>query len=696
MLLSGCREKLWNNPHQDITKQNIFFSSFGSSPKTLDPAEAYSSDSYEFIGQIYEPPLQYSYLERPYKLVPLAAIALPKVTYFDKNNKVVNENSKDIIRSTYEINIKPKQLFSSHPAFAKHADGRYAYHDLSKEQILQHKNLSSFIEKNTREVTAEDFVYEIKRLASPQLNSPITSIMEQYITGLTELKKELVKFDKTGYIPLNNFNISGITVTSKYSYIIEIKGKYPQFLYWLAMPFFAPIAWEVDKFYAQPGMYENNLNLAWQPVGAGPFYLSKNDPNSLMILSKNPNFHGETYPVANKDTNAKIANMSGRQLPLVDHIYFNLEKENTPYWYKFMQGYYDKAAISSDNFNQAVTISQQGKLKPTKKIQNLGITLQESVQPSIYYLGFNMTDPVVGGDSEANRYLRQAISIAVDYEEYINIFLNGRAIAATNPIPPGILSSNDEFFNSYVYDKDEKGITRKKIEEAKVLLAKAGYPNGRAKNGKQLTLYLDVNSGTPSSNSRDKWYQKQLAKLGIDLYIRDTSWNRLQEKMRTATIQLFSIGWNADYPDPENFLFLLYGPNNKVNNNGENISNFINQEYDKMFIKMRNMSDSPERSEVIKAMIKILQRESPWVWGYYPKSFLLSHQWNGFAISNPIATNNYKYLAIDGKLRHKLQQQWNRPKKIVLWIFLTTIAALIIAASYWQRQRNHASYIKKY
>ena len=66
---------------------------------------------------------------------------------------------------------------------------------------------------------------------------------------------------------------------------------------------------------------------------------------------------------------------------------------------------------------------------------------------------------------------------------------------------------------------------------------------------------------------------------------------------------IFLWGWNADYPDPENFLFLLYGPNKKVGNNGENASNYENPKFDALFEKMANMENSPERLKIIKEML---------------------------------------------------------------------------------------------
>jgi ABC-type transport system substrate-binding protein len=76
---------------------------------------------------------------------------------------------------------------------------------------------------------------------------------------------------------------------------VRLRGLYPQFRYWLAMPFFAPMAWEVECFYAQPGLAGRNITLDWYPVGTGPFMLTENNPNLRMVLARTPNFHPQRY-----------------------------------------------------------------------------------------------------------------------------------------------------------------------------------------------------------------------------------------------------------------------------------------------------------------------------------------------------------------------------------------------------------------
>lgn len=698
-----------NNPHQKKHPPNTRYTAFTGAPKTLDPARAYSSDEIQFIAQIYEPPLQYHLLKRPYTLTPLTAAKMPTVTFYDKHGKKLSKTAdpKKIAYTTYDIYIKPGIYYQPHPAFAKNKNGQFLYHHLSREQISDIKDIRDFKQSGTRELTAADYVYEIKRLASPKLSSPILGVMSKHIMGLHDYAKELDKVYKTivtkdnprPYLDLRKYDFKGAKVISRYHYRITIKGVYRQFDYWLAMTFFAPIPWEADVFYSQPGMYQsNNINFNWYPVGTGPYYLAENNPNKQMVLKRNPNFHGETFPTDGmpEDYQKGYLADAGKPLPFVDKFVFSLDKESIPRWNKFLQGYYDKSGITADSFDSAVKLDKNGKPVLTNELKKKGLQLTTTISPSVFYIGFNMLDNVVGGDSERARKLRQAIAIAVDFEEYIAIFMNGRGVAAQGPIPPGIFGyqKGPKGINTVVYVWDPKTgkAKRRPLADAKKLMAEAGYPNGiDPKTGKPLILNYDVTStGSPDDQARFNWMRKQFAKLGIKLNIRSTQYNRFRDKVRRGNAQIFSWGWLADYPDPENFLFLLYGPNSKVGNGGENASNYQNPAADKLFLEIKNMPNGPKRQEKISELLKILQKDAPWIWGVHPIDFTLSHAWNAPLKPNAMANNLLKYQRINPKLRTKKQSEWNSPIlwPIILFLFFILIMFIPLTLTYWRREHS--------
>jgi ABC-type transport system substrate-binding protein len=184
-------------------------------------------------------------------------------------------------------------------------------------------------------------------------------------------------------------------------------------------------------------LIDKNITLDWQPLGTGPYMLEENNPNLRMVMLKNPNFHIEFYPSEGEpeDKENGLLEDAGKRLPFIDKAIYLLEKETIPYWNKFLQGYYDGSGIASDSFDQAVQFTGDGEAALTESMQAQGIQLQTAVNSSTFYMGFNMLDSVIGGSSEQARKLRQAIAIAVDYEEYISIFNNGRGVSAQGVIP---------------------------------------------------------------------------------------------------------------------------------------------------------------------------------------------------------------------------------------------------------------------
>ena len=694
VLMCACSGP-WNNPYRESEAgKNILYGAFAERPKHLDPVQSYSSNEILITAQIYEPPLQYHYLKRPYELIPSSAEKMPLVQYFDQKGAPLRDDvhAAQVAFTIYEISIKPGIRFQPHPAFAKDQQGEFLYHDLAKTDLADIYKLGDFSHAGSRELTAEDYVFQIKRLAHPRLHSPIFGLMSDYISGLKEYAATLrvvddAQFREQGsgaYLDLNNYPLEGAEAVDRYTYRIKIMGKYPQFKYWLAMPFFAPIPWEAERFYNQKGLAEKNINLDWYPVGTGPYLLAENDPNRVMILEKNPNFHGESYPSEGmpEDAQGDLLKDAGKPLPFVDKIVYSRERESIPRWNKFLQGYYDASNIGSDSFDQAVQLTGQGEATITEAMREQGIRLETAVAASTNYMGFNMLDPVVGGvgkrGRESARKLRQAISIAVDYEEYVSIFANGRGIPAQGPIAPGIAGHRDgkEGINPVVYDWVNGRPRRKPIEAARKLLAEAGYPDGMdARTGAPLVLYFDVTTrGTEDKSSLD-WMRKQFRKLNIQLVVRNTDYNRFQDKIRKGNAQIFEWGWNADYPDPENFLFLLHGPQQKVGQEGENASNYSNPEYNRLFEQMKNMENSPERQKIIDRMVTILRHDAPWLWGYHPKDYGLYHAWYGNVKPNRMSNNNAKYFRIDAGLREQKRAEWNKP---VLWPAIAGLILLIV------------------
>ncbi|MCB1986592.1 MAG: ABC transporter substrate-binding protein, partial [Nitrosomonas sp.] len=650
----------------------------------------------QFTAQIYQPPLQYHYLKRPFTLIPYTAAEMPVITYYDHDDYPLPSDVEvdDIAYTQYEITIRPGVYYQPHPAFATNEHNEWLYHQLDDKALATIYKLSDFPETGSRELKAQDYAYQIKRLAHPKLHSPIYGLMADYIMGLRDYAGVLRSAQssqqgKEHFLNLNEYPLEGVDIVDDYTYRIKINGKYPQFIYWLAMPFFAPIPWEADVFYSQKSLIEKNITLDWYPVGTGPYMLTENNPNLRMVLEKNPNFFGEFYPEEGMPADYENGLLvdAGKPIPFIDKIVYSREREGIPRWNKFLQGYYDASGIGSDSFDQAVQLVGQGETTVTEAMARQGIRLETTVAVSTFYIGFNMLDPVVGGgrteeSRNAARKLRQAISIAVDYEEFISIFANGRGLPAHGPIAPGVPGHRygEAGMNPVVYNWVNDGPQRKSIAVARYLLAEAGYPNGiDKKTGAPLVLYFDVTARSIEDRSMLDWMRKQFQKLNIQLVVRSTDYNRFQDKIRKGNAQIFEWGWHADYPDPENFLFLLYGPQRKVGNSSgsasNNAANYDNPEYDQLFEQMKDMDSGPARQEIIDRMVEILRYDAPWLWGYHPKEYGLYHEWYQNVKPNRISNNNVKYYRIDADLREQRRREWNKP---VLWPIVVGLIVVIV------------------
>jgi ABC-type transport system substrate-binding protein len=287
----------------------------------------------------------------------------------------------------------------------------------------------------------------------------------------------------------------------------------------------------------------------------------------------------------------------------------------------------------------------------------LGMRLDASVRPGLFYLGFNMDDAIVGHPArERGRSLRQARSLAIDSREYARLFTNGRGVRAESPLPPGIFGYEESYRNPF---------RKVDLERAGALLEQAGYPRGiDPATGQPLRLTFDAYYVQGRALLEYEFFVESWRRIGLDVQIDATTYNQFQDKVRRGAYQIFQWGWVADYPDPENFLFLLWTPMGRTRSNGPNTANFSDPHYDRLFLSMKSRENDEERLEAIRAMRAILERERPWVELLYPEDYTLSHGWLNDAKPPGLSIPTAKYQDLDPVARERLRQAWNRP---VLW-----------------------------
>ncbi|MCD6044626.1 MAG: extracellular solute-binding protein family 5 [Burkholderiales bacterium] len=153
LFLAACGE-VWNDPYPASERgRNILYTFFVNRPKHLDPVQSYTEDEAYFTQQVYEPPLQYHYLKRPYELVPLTAVEVPKAREIEGGKF-----------TAYEIRIRPGIRYQPHPGFIEQN------RSLPPGRVEALKTPYD-LPWGTRELVADDYVYQIKRLAHPRLHS---------------------------------------------------------------------------------------------------------------------------------------------------------------------------------------------------------------------------------------------------------------------------------------------------------------------------------------------------------------------------------------------------------------------------------------------------------------------------------------------------------------------------------------------
>ncbi|HET9644912.1 MAG TPA: ABC transporter substrate-binding protein [Burkholderiaceae bacterium] len=697
-LLAACNNSPW--PKGAEKTNTIFSAMVESTPRHLDPTASYWSNDTLVTYQVYEPLYGYHYLKRPFELIPKTAQQVVAPIYLDKEGRRLPDDAapEAIAESVYDVPIKPGILFQPHPAFARDEAGHYRYHHMKPGELGKRGSPMDFQYMGTRELVAEDFVYAIKRHATTRITTPIFGVFSEYVIGLKEfgelVKREDAKLrqgldpaslDKP-FLDFRRWPLAGATAPDKHLLRIRIKGKYPQWKYWMQMTFLAPVPWEADAFYAQPGMAERGMSLDTWPVGTGPFMVTDYRKDRRIVMERNPNYRGEPYPCEGSEEDRRRGLLAdcGKKMPFVDRIVSTVEREGTPLRNKFRDGYYDIEVFERTDTGKSYLVEMMDSDDVRADYERKGFNFPQDTDVNSYIIGFNMIDPVLGwGDMperrERNRKLRQAIAIAIDWEEYSKVFPKKAGTTAMSPLPPGIYGSREgtpEGVNPFTHRVVDGKYVRRPIEDAKRLMVEAGYPDGRdAKTGAPLVLNYDFYAPpTPERKPEIDWVVRQFAKIDIQLEVRATDNNQFQDKVRKGKHQVFWLGWNADYPDAENFLFLLYGPNAKSVSDGENTANYQNPEYDRLFTQLKTLDDGPQKQAVIDKMVRTAQEDAPWSMGFFPFASAAVQSWVSNSKPAILIRDHGRHLRVDTSLRASRLAEWNRP----VWWPLAAMAALVL------------------
>jgi ABC-type transport system substrate-binding protein len=555
---------------------------FSIAETSFDPQYAPDAASDGVNDNIFEAMLDYDYLARPVKLVPRTLEAMP----------TVGDGGK-----TYTFRLKKGIYFTPDPAF----------------------------KGKPRELTAADQVYGLKRLLDPVVRSPWTWLLEGKVVGGDEARARAEKSGKFDY----DTPIPGLEVVDRYTLRIRLKEPDLRFLYGFALACTAPVAREVVEAYG--------LDFGAHPVGTGPYVIAEYKRSSRIVLVANPGFRQVTYTPAGPippESQAVAAALKGRRLPIPQRVEISVIEEGQAAWLAFLNRELDLLErIPAEFIDQAIA---GGKLKPDLAAR--GIKHEILLRPNTWWTYFNMEDPVVGGYTQEKIALRRAVGMAYDQETAIRVLLKGRAVPAYGPIPPDIAGFNPALrTNAQLYDP----------RAANALLDKFGYKKGpdgwrTLPDGKPLVL---ERWSTPNSSARqgDELWKKNMDAIGVRIVFKTDRTPELRKMARQGKIQMRGDGWNADYPDAENFMQVLYGPNIGQAND----SRFNLPEFNSLFEKARTLPDSPERTKLFDKMTELVIAYAPFRMGYHLIEDQLLQLWIKYYKPHPIKSQTWEYVDFD-------------------------------------------------
>jgi ABC-type transport system substrate-binding protein len=539
---------------------------------------------------IFEPMLRYDYLARPVKLKPNTLKAMPEILDQGK---------------TYVLRLQPGIMFTPDPAF----------------------------KGKPRELTAEDYIYSIKRIYDPTVKSPWLFMFEGKLLGDEKLRPSTAKDGKKQEFDLQT-NIPGLQAVDKYTLRIRLNAPDSNFLFILATTATGAMAKEVvDAYGNQVGNH---------PIGTGPFILGTWQRSFRIELLANPQYRKTLFNDQGTDDATKkiAASLAGQTLPRVSKVEIKIMEEQQSRVLGFLNNEFDYLEQVPPPLSNMVL--DDGKLKPA--LQQRGIRLSLFTPLQTYYMWMNMEDPVIGGYTPEKIALRRAIALSYDSKEDIALMEKGLAIQAQSPLPPNVLGYDPNYKTPVQYD----------LKLANALLDKFGYKRGadhyrNLPDGQPLHLQMHSLAST-TGRLRDEVWRKNLDALGIHVSFKTDKHSEVLRAARLGKVQMTEANWIADFPDAENFYQLLYGPNA----GRANYSRFNLPAFNTLYEQAMRLGDSPERTAIYRQMAQLMHGYTPWVPRIHPVTADLLQPWLQNYYRHPVDFTSWRYLDVDVAARNKV------------------------------------------
>ena len=477
-----------------------------------------------------------------------------------------------------------------------------------------------------RELTSDDVLYSLKRYADGNINSKSWFAMQGAVVGLDDYRAATVKAGPGA--DLTPREVAGLHKVDAYTFTIRLTHPNALFLYALAMAPTSVVPHEAVQFYKD--------RFALNPVGTGPFMATRQlDRKGVIRLVRNPNYY-RTYPSVGEPGDAAkgLLRDAGKRLPLVDELEMPLIEEQQPAALKFLRGELDWRPMDRANFSKMVRRDADGAFRLAPEFAGrFAISDVPSLETD--YILVNMRDPVLGG----NKLLRQALAAAFDAQAYIDVLFNGRGRRLGSLVPYDLPGNERE--TGAVARPHDLALARK-------LLAQAGYPGGQGLPPLTISFFQ---THVAAHNEFDL-LKAQLAAIGVQakgVFMDQPTFTKAAEN---GNYQLASFGWEADYPDPEDFYQLLYGRNAPP---ASNWTGYANPAYDKAYEASRFMANGPERLAYLRTMNALIADDVPMIVLFDPLKFESVQNWVGNFKRNLLA-QEHMYLRVDMARKNKGMQ----------------------------------------
>lgn len=536
------------------------------------------------------------------------------------DNMVSVQSYETLLETRYTNPLKHKPLLLAKPP-TRLEEGRRWRFEL-KKGVFFHDD-DCFPGGNGRELVTDDVFYSWKRLADKANTLKNWWLLENTIVGFDEYKEAQNAATKFDY----DAPVEGLVKIDDHNFEVVLKEPVYKFIWVLTQFQTSVLPREAVEHYGK--------DFSSHPVGTGPFILEKWVPKKSVTFNRNRKYHGGVYPSGWNEADSELGmhEAAGTPVPIADRLELTMFVQDQPMWLKFQAGRLAYTEVPAENFDEAFN-------KRTKRLRReyrrKGIQGFANPLLDFIFIGFNMEDPVLGGYGEKKKALRQAISLASDWDERNESFYNSKNIIYDGPIPPQLEG----------YPKDGKAPVSYRgphLEKARELMIKAGYPDGE---GLAPIKYYASRSGNIPEQA--ELFKRQVAKIGVRLDIQLVDFSTLIEYLNYKKAPLFSYAWSSDYPDAENNLALFYGP---YASPGSNRFNYSREEYDRMYEKARVMEPSAERTALFEKMRDMIIEDAPYLGSMARERHYLVAPWVRNCRPTERFWSWFKYLDVDDSKR---------------------------------------------